>query len=99
MLYWAVWNIVVHTVYSYNDATLNSCNWINIIATIETATSNAEYMNPPEKEPVVSFPKNNPAIHDCTKIATPNNSNLLSAANSNVALMVSFSSSWAPKLV
>ena len=28
----------------------------------------------------VSFPKNNPAIHDCTKIAIPNNSNLEFAA-------------------
>ncbi len=49
--------------HEYIDATLNNSNWINRIAPIVTATSNTEYMNPPENEPVVSFPKNNPAIH------------------------------------
>ena len=46
------------------EDTLNILSEITIIAPIDVATRNIEYMKPPEYDPVVIFPKNNPEIQD-----------------------------------
>jgi len=87
--------------YSYPNIaeTLNIFDVIITIAPIEITINNIEYRNPPEYEPVVIFPKNNPATHDCIRIAMPNNSNLDLESNSIANFLASSDSSWASKLV